>query len=125
MYNKYIKIRPEHKFAVPMENNCWGEYKTFNTIGEAVFFIARDLFGKNYTFIAVKDHPYNKNFTAEFEYINEAGEKKIRRKVITIPNYEEVERKYSPISPRRIKFQSWDAMRARLFEPDEKWVYNF
>jgi hypothetical protein len=128
MYTNYVKTRPEHKFSVPVENTCWGEYKTFNTIGEAVFFISR-LFGKDYKFVGVKDHPSNHSFTAEFEYINAEGETKIRRKSITIPNYDEVERKYCPVRNYRASTKSWNEMRA-LFGygpyvvPAGSWVYN-
>ena len=45
MYERYVKIRPEHKFSVPLGNHERFGYKTFDTIGEAVFFAER-LLGK-------------------------------------------------------------------------------
>ena len=127
MYERYVKIRPEHKFSVPLGNHERFGYKTFDTIGEAVFFAAC-LLGKEYKFVALKDHPYEHRFSAMFEYTDENGEKKLRSKAIRIPNYAEVERKYNPVGKYRLASESWDSMRA-LFgtgpyaKPQSKWVY--
>ena len=106
-----IKILPEYTFAVPVGTSMWEGYKIFKTLGEAIYFISR-LFGSNYKFVEVKDHPSNHNFTAVFEYIDDEGNKQLKRKTITINNYQEIYKKYHPI--HKCKWQtdySWDYVR--------------
>lgn len=108
-----IKILPEYTFAVPVGTSMWEGYEIFKTLGEAIFYVSRQL-GKNYKFIETKDHPSKHNFTAIFEYIDNDGNKQLKRKTITINNYFEVLKKHNPM-PKYNRYQSsyeWDKVRA-------------
>ena len=107
-----LKILPEYTFAVPLGTSMWEGYKVFNTLGEAIHFTAR-MFGSAYKFVETKDHPSKHNFTVIFEYVDENGEKQLKRKTITINNYDEVYKKYHPVKVNRIHPDyHWDEVRA-------------